>query len=110
MTALLELHLSCCVPLAIDDLQRRGGPLEGDYRDARAFANELAEKGDQILFHGKATAALATKLVRNMAVMAYAPGGVHFGSQTWCALHFPGGVASPICPTCSERAAIHKAA
>ncbi len=98
MSALLDIHLACCVPLAIDDLQRRGGPLESDFQDARDFASELGSKGDQILYRGPETKALVSRLARSLATLAFCPGGARFGRTVYCAAHHPMGVLD----TCGE--------
>jgi hypothetical protein len=103
MNGILDIHISCCVPLAIDDLKRRGGPLDSDFSAARKFAGDLAAKADQILYRDKETAPLVSQLVRNMAVMAFVPGGVRFGEAVYCATHFPMGVQNKgLCPGCAN--------
>ena len=88
---LLRLHLQFAVSLAIGDLTARGGPHDNDWDTARAFGPVLAEKGDQILYRTNETAALVSRLVRAIAVMAHVPGGVHVCGLHWCARHHPHG-------------------
>lgn len=89
MDDLLRLTLATGVPIAMFDLALQGGPLEGDWARARAFALPLAAHGDDILFRSKrpgVTADLVAQLIRAVAVLAYAPGGV-----TTFGLHFDAG-------------------
>lgn len=86
---LLKFALILGVPNAMRDLRLLGGPLDHDWEQARAFSDTLAEQGADLLFKSKKkgeTAALCTKLIRMLAVMAFVPGGVDvFG------LHFDAG-------------------
>jgi len=76
--ALLSAHLSLTVPLAIGDLQARGGPTKTDLEFAAAFGATLAHKGDVLLYRGKRgeAADLVSRLARALAVLAFQPGGV----------------------------------
>lgn len=88
-TNLLRDTLAASVLFAMLDLERRGGPQDADYEQARAFADPLAEQADNILFRSPRkgeTAKLMTQLIRAVAVLAYAPGGV-----TIAGLHFDAG-------------------
>jgi hypothetical protein len=95
---LFRAALEIGVPLALQDLERRGGPLEHDYEEVRAFAETIATEGADILFRSKkrgVTARLMAQLIRAVAVLAYAPGGV-----TVARLHFDAGrpdAAGQIC-------------
>lgn len=87
--SLLRDTLAAGVPLAMADLERQGGPLERDYAEARAFGETIATEGADILFRSRkrgVTAALVTRLIRALAVLAYVPGGV-----TVAGLHFDAG-------------------
>lgn len=87
--SLLRDTLAASVPFAMLDLERRGGPTDADYEQARAEATPLAEQADNILFRSPKkgeTARLVTQLIRAVAVLAYAPGGV-----TVAGLHFDAG-------------------
>jgi len=88
-TSLLRDTLAASVPFAMLDLEQRGGPGDADYEEARAEATPLAEQGDNILFRGHKkgqTAHLVSNLIRAVAVLAYAPGGVTIAN-----LHFDAG-------------------
>jgi hypothetical protein len=80
---LLLMSLEAAVPLAIAECGQRGGPTARDSDEARAFAAVLAEKGDQLLYGGRDCAAVWAGLVRALAVLAYAPGGVHLLQAHW---------------------------
>ena len=76
---LFRAALAAGVPIAMQDLEQQGGPLERDYEAARAFGETIATEGADILFRSKkrgVTAKLMTQLIRTLAVLAYAPGGV----------------------------------
>lgn len=87
---LVRCALEAGVPFRMLDLMRQGGPFDRDMEEARAFAEVLAEKGDCFLFKSAKkgeTARLVNGLVRTLAVLAFAPGGVSvFG------LHFDAGL------------------
>jgi hypothetical protein len=77
--ALLQSHLQFSVPLRMQTLDARGGPDEDDRLAAIAYSQVLAEHGDDLIFGGgdRSSAALVADLVKAIAVLAYAPGGVH---------------------------------
>jgi len=86
---LFRAALAVGVPLGMADLERQGGPLEHDYAACRAFGETIATEGADILFRSKrkgVTAKLMTQLIRALAVLAFAPGGV-----TVAGLHFDAG-------------------
>ena len=86
---LLRFALIMGVPNAMRDLHLQGGPLDRDWEAARAFADTLAEKGDNLIYKSKKkgeTAQLCAELIRTLAVMAFVPGGV----TAW-GLHFDAG-------------------
>jgi hypothetical protein len=107
-STLLEIHLAGMVPLAILDLQRRGGPLQSDWDAAQEFGIDLGSRGDIVLYpsHRKGeTAEVVSKLVRAMAVLAHKPGGVQFRGVVWCARHYLLGLNAPgPCPACEAAA------
>jgi hypothetical protein len=74
---LLQCTLEASVPLAIAAIQHRGGPTDSDRTMARAWGEELGEKGDQLLFRGPDTARLVSQLVQCTAILAFCPGGIH---------------------------------
>lgn len=77
--SLLRDALAAGVPLAMADLEKTGGPLERDIDEARAFGETIATEGADILFRSRkrgVTAALVTRLIRALAVLAFSPGGV----------------------------------
>lgn len=82
----LPIFIAAAVPLHILELLRQGGPADLDYESARAFASDLGERGDVLLYGGKKgeAAALANQLAHAIAVLAFLPGGItifgqHFG-------------------------------
>jgi hypothetical protein len=86
----LALILEGLVPLALLDLQSRGGPTAAEYAAARAVADEVAEHADVLLYsreaslrERKATRGLLGRLAWALAVMAYCPGGSRFGDLRW---------------------------
>lgn len=81
----LPQFLACFVPLRIHDLQRRGGPEDWEYTAARAFASDLVEQGDVLLYGGAPGEAgrLAARLVQTIAVLAFQPGGITIFGQHW---------------------------
>jgi hypothetical protein len=80
---LLQAALETAVPLALAELERRGGPDATDWQAAQAYAATLAEKGDQLLYRSRETAAVFAGLVRALAVLAFAPGGVRLLGLHW---------------------------
>ena len=50
---LLRFALALGVPKAMRELRERGGPLDSDWAAARAFADTLAEHGDDLLYKSK---------------------------------------------------------
>jgi hypothetical protein len=86
---LLQTTLEATVPFRMLELRQWGGPTEGDWEEARAFADVLAFEGDALLFKGHKqddTARVMRGLIRALAVMAFVPGGV----TAW-GLHFDAG-------------------
>lgn len=83
----LALTLDLAVPLAMDEIAGRGGPTDAEIADARAFGCELAERADVLLFGRNGPrgvpAAMAAKLARSLAVLAWCPGGVRFAGRRW---------------------------
>lgn len=77
--------LQIAVPLAIAELQSRGGPTDRDVAEARAFSSELGSRGDILLYGGRRgeAAALFARLARALAVGAFCPGGVSFVGARW---------------------------
>lgn len=94
MHANLATFLSASVPLRIMALldNEGGGPTNEDLQAAKGFSQELGEKGDILLFGGKSgeSAALANKLAKMVAILAFAPGGVHCFGQRFDAAKYPG--------------------
>lgn len=78
---LMKLHVSAMVPLAIQELARVDGPSESHLVRARTIGQDLAERGDILLFRSKKkgeTAEMMNKLVEGLAILAFCPGGVTF--------------------------------
>lgn len=94
MHANLATFLSASVPLRIMALldNESGGPTNDDLQAAKVFSQELGAKGDILLFGGKKweSAALANKLAKMVAILAFAPGGVECFGQRFEAAKYPG--------------------
>lgn len=76
-TFLLRLHLSAMVPLAIMELQARGGPNEEDYSRLHTYVNHFNEVGESLFYKIKGqTATSMNYLVEAIAVLAFSPGGI----------------------------------
>lgn len=82
---LLAVALQASVTLRIHQLRQRGGPTEKDFARVGPYGQELAEKGDRLLFRGNKpgeSAEMFNKLADAIAVMAFVPGGViAFGTR-----------------------------
>jgi hypothetical protein len=75
---LMKLHVEAMVPLAIHELVRMGGPTEQHLARAKTIGQDLAERGDMLLFRLKKkgeTAEMMNKLVEGLA---FCPGGMTF--------------------------------
>lgn len=86
MSDLLALSLALAVPLCIDELQKKGGPTEQDFKEAQAFGQVLAEHDDDLLFKSKKkgrTAELFNGTAHALAVLAFCPGGVKAFGVHW---------------------------
>ena len=85
---LMTLTLAASVPFRMLDLEQQGGPSDLDWEAAQAFGDVLAFQGDVLMFREKKgqAAGLMADLIRTVAVMAFAPGGV-----TLLGLHFDAG-------------------
>ncbi len=109
-----EVFLQTCVPLAILEVQRRGGPDEQDWELLRA-SNVLPTHGDALLFSTPARAATADRpaspgtamvagnLVQALAMLACVPGGVsflglHFEAQSEPLTRQEHGICQERCP------------
>lgn len=77
--------LQLVVPFKIWELQRRGGPSDNEFEQARLVADIVAEKGDVLLYHSPKkgeTAQIFKELSWAVAVAAFLPGGVEiFGNH-----------------------------
>ncbi len=81
--------LGAAVPLWVHDLYRNGGPTPADWQTLGQLGYQLAERGDILLFGSSRpgeTAELFNRLAEALALLAFLPGGVRFGS-----LHFEAG-------------------
>jgi hypothetical protein len=62
------------------EMKQRGGPTSRDFDKARAFAPDLAAKGDRLLYRGAGKPGEAAKLMEDMcfaiAVLSFVPGGI----------------------------------
>lgn len=81
----LQTHLEVAVPLYIAAMRDRGGPDDAELEAARAFGRVLAERGDVLLYGGKAGEAgdLADGCAKSVAVLAFCPGGVTVFGRHW---------------------------
>lgn len=81
----LMTHLLMAVPLSMMTLAERGGPDADDMAAAIAYSDDLAEHGDDLIFGGgdRSSRELVAGLVRAIAVLAYAPGGITLFGQHW---------------------------
>lgn len=88
---LLLYHLAAFVPLEILNLELQGGPSDWHFEEARkrmVALNATAEASESLLYpvsQKRLTARSIGVLVECLAVIAFVPGGVKFGS-----LHFEG--------------------
>jgi hypothetical protein len=94
---LLPIAVSAAVPLWIYQISQRGGPTAEDWQRLRSIDRLLAEQGEHLLFRSPRegeTAHLFNSLAEALALLAFVPGGVHFGGQHFEALqiltHFLG--------------------
>jgi hypothetical protein len=90
----LDIALSVAIPLRVYDIYERGQITKEEIEAARAFGKTLAAKGDVLLYGSKKkgeVADLFNRLAESMAIMAFAPGGVPFGEQTFDAQHLLAG-------------------
>lgn len=85
----IRCSLEVGVPFRMFDMQQHGGPSDRDWEETRAFAWVLGPSGDNLLYKsGKRgeTARLMNEMIRAIAVLAFAPGGI-----TIYGLHFDAG-------------------
>lgn len=83
---LIEAHLTLCVPLEINHLQRQGGPEEWHIEEAQRRWKALRETPsghESLMFRLGPTRSAIVVLVECLAVLAFMPGGVRFDN-----LHF----------------------
>lgn len=77
MNDLLPIHLQTAVPLRIAELEAQGGPTSEDFARIQSYSEDLGANGDAILFYVKGkTSEMVTKLVDEIAVMSFVPGGI----------------------------------
>ncbi len=81
---LREEHLAVAVPRRIAQLAARGGPTHTDWWCVQEFSTAIVEEGD-LLSHGnhKDRRRMIDGFVDCLAVLAFAPFGVHFGGMRW---------------------------
>ena len=83
----LSNALAIAVPLEIERLRLRGGPVAADYAAVGEIAARLGSDGEALLFGddkrpGEA-AAQFVDLVRGLALLAFASGGVRLFGEHW---------------------------
>ena|SRR5579859_432449 len=75
--SLIQAHLACAVPLAIQQLRAKGGPTEGDFAWVRSHASYLGANGDALFFHTKGKSGQVMDVrVDAVSVLAFCPGGI----------------------------------
>ncbi|HEY4036839.1 MAG TPA: hypothetical protein VGL94_23015 [Ktedonobacteraceae bacterium] len=82
----MKLHVSAMVPLTIRELLRIGGPTQEHFDRARVIGQDIAERGDMLLFRSKKkgeTAEMMNELVEGLAILAFCPGGFTFMGLTF---------------------------
>lgn len=84
--SLLAISLSSAVPLHMEELKKRGGPTEEDFKFAQEFSSVLGSKGDCLLYKSDKkgeTADLFNKTARSIAILSFMPGGVSLFGCHW---------------------------
>jgi hypothetical protein len=84
----LAIAASAAVALRIRELERDGGPTEGERERVRAFGRELGSRADVLMMGGGKPGEveeLFAKLVDGLAVLAFCPGGVKFAGEHFAA-------------------------
>lgn len=82
----LTTWLDMAVPLEIARLREQGGPSDADWEQARSMAGTLASEADDLLYRSKirgTSARLAGMVAFQLAVLAFAPGGVRIFGRHW---------------------------
>lgn len=83
---LLVMTLQVAVPLRIMRIKERGGPTSADFEAVANISQQLAERGDVLLFGGgkkDEVANLFNGLAETIALLAFSPGGIHLFGQHW---------------------------
>lgn len=103
----LALFLEMGVPLAILELQKKGGPSRYDYKSIETLGSDLAQYGDRLMFNDfnrpkkkpkydpdkpwimdsyrNTTGSLAGRLAKAIGIMAFNPGGIKIFGMHWTA-------------------------
>ena len=85
-STLLRTALSAGVPLRIMELQAHGGVSPEDIVACSEYSILIGARGDLLMFRGGKkgeTAAVFNTLVKVLAVLSFAPGGVDFLGDHW---------------------------
>lgn len=72
--------LQLAVPIAIADIKRRGGVTDVEIDIARNFVDDLASRGDILLYRSDKkgeTAKIFADFARVVAIASFFPGGIH---------------------------------
>lgn len=80
----LAIALSAAVPLYIAEIKQRGGLSQADMDRLPSISQLLGEQGDMLLFKSTKpgqTAHVLNEVAFGLAVLAFAPGGVRFGTM-----------------------------
>ena len=86
MSDSLSSALSAAVPLYIDELKKKGGPDETDFKQATELSKILGERGDVLLFGSKKkgeTAEMFNGVAKALGVLSFVPGGVTLFGSHW---------------------------
>lgn len=82
----LAIALSAAVPLWVAEMRASGGPTDKDREDARGLTDDLAARGDVLLYGSKRkgeAAALFNRLAHAVAVLSFSPGGIRLFGEHW---------------------------
>ena len=75
--------LALAVPMWIDKMYREGWSFDRRYGRAQACAQAIAAHGDSLQFRDKHSAEAFNRLAEGLAIGAFQPGGVSFGTYHW---------------------------
>lgn len=82
--AMLPTALSAAVPLWVSTIYESGGPTQEDWVRLPQLGQQLAERGDQLLYRSPRAGETAERfntLAKSLALLSFVAGGVSFGDQ-----------------------------